>query len=47
MVDNLPVGGNEIGDIYYLADLGVSCIYTKDGWEVISDREIKNPFGSV
>lgn len=47
MVDNLPVSGNEIGDIYYLADLEVSCIYTKDGWEVLSDKNIKNPFQSL
>ena len=43
MVDNLPVGGNEIGDIYYVADLGITCIYTKDGWQEIG----KNPFQSV
>lgn len=47
MVNDLPVGGNEIGDIYYLADLGVSCIYTKDGWEAIKDGEIENPFHSL
>ena len=47
MVNDLPVGGNEIGDIYYVADLGVSCIYTEDGWEILNDQEMKNPFKSV
>ena len=47
MVNDLPVGGNEIGDIYYVADLGISCIYTEDGWEILNDKEMKNPFKSV
>ena len=47
MVNDLPVGGNEIGDIYYLADLGVLCIYTKDGWEAIKDGVIKDTFHSL
>lgn len=47
MVDNLPTSNNEIGDIYYLPDLKVSCIYTKDGWEAIGDGDIKNPFQNL
>lgn len=47
MVDNLPTSNNKIGDIYYLPDLKVSCIYTKDGWEAIGDGDIKNPFQNL
>lgn len=44
MVDNLPVNGNEIGDIYNIADSGTTCIYTKYGWKVLDDENIKNIF---
>lgn len=42
MVNDLPTEGNEIGDIYYIADLGVSYIYTTLGWQIINDEDIKN-----
>lgn len=41
-VNELPIGNNKIGDIYYITDLGVSCIYTKLGWQVINEHDIKN-----
>lgn len=46
-VNNLPEYGNEIGDMYYLVDLGAICIYTKNGWEIRNDENMQYPFKSI
>ena len=47
MINDLPVNGNEIGDIYSLASSGTSCIYTKNGWKILDDENIEEVFQSI